>query len=157
MKSKKQNDATRKKYTAAIESALRLLAKAPRSGTELAKNHKAHKATAAITEILVMGGLVTTQKDGRKTMYRLTDRGASRSFKTKPLLDRYFKHRAQQFAGYKAKPKAKPETNRPAVVQLSLMDQIANNQMANNSEQALINSCIVYLNSKGYTILPPKA
>jgi len=134
----KKNENTRKKYTAAIDSALRMLAKAPRTGSQLAANHKAHKAGAQVTEILLLGKLVTTSKDGRRTMYRLTDRGASRRFKLKPLLDQFFKIRQDYNVKYKAKPKpadklrstlldaakAATESNRPAVVQLSLLENV---------------------------------
>jgi DNA-binding PadR family transcriptional regulator len=157
----KNNQNTRKKYTAAIDSALRLLAKAPRTGTELAKSHQAHKAGAQITKILLLGKLVTTSKDGSRTMYRLTERGASRRFKLKPLLDQYFKIRQDYNANYrpKAKPgsqlrstlldaaKAATESARPAVVQLSLLEGTDPGGQLFTLTQA-----IDHLKAKGYKI-----
>lgn len=166
MKKNENKTENRDKYIKAIYQALRMLAKQPQPLKRLHELEKKAKiGNQRLVALLETGKLVTRTRNGKEYIYQATEKGATGRFKPNPLIDKYrAKCRAERERLKKdptlkrrrasqGKPsdklrstlldaaKAATEQNRPAVVQLSLLD-------VNNTEQQAID----LLKSKGYKI-----
>ena len=117
---------TRKKYAAAIEATLKMLTKAPRTGSELADFYKSIKTTSCITALLVDNKLASGNPSGRHTVYTITTKGMKRAFKMKTTLDRYFSERSaynsEQGKRRKAQGTPLPPPPTPASIKAALVE-----------------------------------